>query len=323
MRAMPSATDRTVPDLGQVGGVGLQPLDALPQNACDLVWLDLHRVLVPPYAARRDALSKFLQATADARVEDHVSDLQHDAAEDLRHRRGSTARPPRRSGVRPRAPILSTTAGSSSTALVTVTSRRRFSCFQSSSYSRRMRKISGIRCFLDQQLEEVDRAPARRPTTARPSPSSFSGGGEVGAEEEDLQLTVCRRRRRRTAPSCYWTASSLPFSLPASKRASAYTRASAPASASSPTPTGPRSRPRRRASSTSRFWSSAASVLRVTFSVARTVRSATSLRIWSSERRVSASMSRFACGDQLLAFLAARRRSPRLRPSRPLCGRGP
>src|SRR6478752_999734 len=31
----------------------------------------------------RDALSKFLQATADARVEDLVADLQDDATEDL------------------------------------------------------------------------------------------------------------------------------------------------------------------------------------------------------------------------------------------------
>src|SRR4029077_1997967 len=48
------------------------------------------------------------------------------------------------------------------------------------------------------------------------------------------------------------------------------------------------------ASSTRRRWSSASSDLRVTFSVARTVRSATSLRICCSERLVSASMSRLA-----------------------------
>ena len=48
------------------------------------------------------------------------------------------------------------------------------------------------------------------------------------------------------------------------------------------------------ASSTSRRWSSSVSDLRVTFSVAATVRLATSRRISSSERRVSASMSRRA-----------------------------
>ena len=49
------------------------------------------------------------------------------------------------------------------------------------------------------------------------------------------------------------------------------------------------------ASSTSRFWSSSVSVLRVTFSVASTVRSATSLRISWIARRVSCSMSRRVC----------------------------
>src|SRR5262249_38248345 len=37
----------------------------------------------PSLRRLRDALSKFLQATADARVEDHVPYLKHDAAEDL------------------------------------------------------------------------------------------------------------------------------------------------------------------------------------------------------------------------------------------------
>src|ERR671919_2432907 len=49
------------------------------------------------------------------------------------------------------------------------------------------------------------------------------------------------------------------------------------------------------ASSTSRLWSASVSVLRVTFSVASTVRSATSARISWIARRVSASMSRRVC----------------------------
>src|SRR3954447_16997686 len=49
------------------------------------------------------------------------------------------------------------------------------------------------------------------------------------------------------------------------------------------------------ASSTSRFWSDESSDLRVTFSVASTVRSATSARICWIARRVSASMSRRVC----------------------------
>ena len=56
------------------------------------------------------------------------------------------------------------------------------------------------------------------------------------------------------------------------------------------------------ASSTRRRWSSAVSDLRVTFSVASTVRSATSRRICSSERRVSASMSRFAAATSSSRF---------------------
>src|SRR3954447_20491341 len=44
-----------------------------------------------------------------------------------------------------------------------------------------------------------------------------------------------------------------------------------------------------------RRWSASSSVLRVTFSVASTVRSATSRRIWSRARRVSCSMSRRVC----------------------------
>ena len=76
------------------------------------------------------------------------------------------------------------------------------------------------------------------------------------------------------------------------------------------------------ASSTSRRWSSAVSVLRVTFSVARTVRSATSLRISWIARRVSASMSRRACAMQLLALGAALLRGLAPRGSRPPCARG-
>src|SRR5262245_28804371 len=56
------------------------------------------------------------------------------------------------------------------------------------------------------------------------------------------------------------------------------------------------------ASSTRRRWSSAFSDLRVTFSVASTVRSATSLRICWRDRCVSASMSRLACATSSSRF---------------------
>src|SRR5215211_2414809 len=62
------------------------------------------------------------------------------------------------------------------------------------------------------------------------------------------------------------------------------------------------------ASSTRRVWSSSVSDLRVTFSVAATVRSATSLRISWMARRVSASMSRRVCSiiSSRLALASAR-----------------
>jgi hypothetical protein len=70
-------------DLGEVGGIRLQPLDPLAQNRCNLVGLDFHAGARSSLRRLGDALSKFLQAVADARVEDHVSHLQDDAAEDL------------------------------------------------------------------------------------------------------------------------------------------------------------------------------------------------------------------------------------------------
>src|SRR5262245_10585813 len=57
-----------------------------------------------------------------------------------------------------------------------------------------------------------------------------------------------------------------------------------------------------RASSIRRFWSSVSSALRVSFSVVSTVRSATSWRIRSRERRVSASMSRRAAASSSSRF---------------------
>ena len=83
----------------------------------------------------------------------------------------------------------------------------------------------------------------------------------------------------------------------------------------------PRSRARSSASSTSRFWSSSSSVLRVTFSVARTVRSATSPRISWIARRVSASMSRRVCSSAPRAGPWPAR-APRARGPRPPCARG-
>src|SRR5207248_646323 len=70
------------------------------------------------------------------------------------------------------------------------------------------------------------------------------------------------------------------------------------------------------ASSIRRLWSSPVSVFRATFSVARTVRSATSLRIWSIARLVSLSISRrvrFISSSRVFAassLASSSRRSP-------------
>src|SRR6478752_4431444 len=119
-------------------------------------------------------------------------------------------------------PIFSTTAGSSSTALVTVTSIRLFSCFQSRSNWRRMRNISVIRCFSIISSRKL-RSSASAPETARSSPSTFSA-----VEKYGLKKKTCRSRLPSTAsancPSWSPIASSFPFSRATSKRASAYTR---------------------------------------------------------------------------------------------------
>ena len=117
--------------------------------------------------------------------------------------------------------------------------------------------------------------------------------GEVGREEEDLQVAVLVERvgelaellvdavERRRSPGRLEQRARVDLGdLLHLARRSLRSPASAEKSTSSS------------ASSIRRRWSSSSSDLRVTFSVATTVRSATSLRISSSARRVSASMSR-------------------------------
>ena len=119
-----------------------------------------------------DAFSKFLQASADARVEDHVADLKHDAAEDLPI--DAAGQIDLLAGLAP--DLLANLfhhRGSKSTALVTVTSIRWFSRFHSSSNRRRMWKISGIRCFSISSSRKLTNS-GSAPLTARLNPSSFS-----------------------------------------------------------------------------------------------------------------------------------------------------
>ena len=94
MRAMPSATDSTVPTSERsalpvsIPSIRSRRIDAISSGLISM------GVLYPSLRRLGDALSKFLQATADARVQDHVADLQDDAAEDLARRRGWPARRP-------------------------------------------------------------------------------------------------------------------------------------------------------------------------------------------------------------------------------------
>src|SRR4051794_31244189 len=84
MRAIPSATDSTVPTSDRSALPVSSPsilsrrIDAISSGL-----ISINFFVCPLVRRLGDALSKFLQASADARVEDHVSHLQDDAAEDL------------------------------------------------------------------------------------------------------------------------------------------------------------------------------------------------------------------------------------------------
>src|SRR5262249_47683981 len=134
-------------DLGEVGARRVHALDPLPENRCDLVRLDLHfGALSLPHAACATLFRSFsrrLWMLASRTMLPTCSTIPPRLPSSPRLA-SSTFWPVWRSTS---APTSSTTAGSSSTALVTVTSRRLFSCFQSASKRPRMRKISGIRCF--------------------------------------------------------------------------------------------------------------------------------------------------------------------------------
>ena len=194
-RAMPSPTEHGA-DLGEVGGLRVQALDPLAQDAGDLVWLDFHlRALRSfPYAACGDALSQFLEPVADARVEDHVADLQRRARRGCRRRRrlcSSTVSPVCSLDLRAdplddlRVELDRAGHGHARAACSPSPRARRT--------ARRIRKITGIRCFS---------ISSSRKLTSSGSASAIAcfealallGRGEVGAEEEELQVAVVRER---------------------------------------------------------------------------------------------------------------------------------
>ena len=143
------------------------------------------------------------------------------------------------------------------------------------------------------------------PSTALCSPSFFSLRREVRREEEHLQLAVCRRARRRTRRAARARRRACPRRARPRTASVRRRRRSPPSPASAPRPDSAAKSSSATASSTSRRWSSAVSVLRVTFSVARIVRSATSARISWIARRVSGLDVLARLLEQLLAALLA------------------
>src|SRR5918994_3225889 len=148
--------------------------------------------------------------------------------------------------------------------------------------------------LLREQLEEVEQLRLRAGNRAR-DPLALLRGGEVGAEQEHLKIAV---RGHSISELVQLLVDDVELVLGLGgleQRLGVYardllhysgnssaSRPGLPGSLGLPFPTASPERAEKstsaRASSTSRFWSSASSDLRVTFSVASTVRSATSLR---------------------------------------------
>src|SRR5665811_601314 len=186
MRAMPSATESTVPTSERSALPVSSPsilsrrIDAISSGLISM------RVLYASLRRLGDALSKFVQATADARVEHHVAYLQDDAAEDLL--------------VDP-AGQIDLLAGLPLDLLADLLDHGRIELgraghgdvdlaplplphhLELAADAEQLRHPP----LLDQQLEEVDQlalGAAERP----PQPLDLLRRGEVRAEEEDLQL---------------------------------------------------------------------------------------------------------------------------------------
>ena len=311
-----------MPDLGQVGAAVLEALDAALEDAGDLVWLDLHcrSLLRPPWRLAfevvRVGCGRLRRAPCCRR-----------GARGRRARRGRpsrSARPSGRSAPRSACRSRSTSSSSSSTALVTVTGSSLFSSAHSASNSRRMRKITGIRWRSASSSRKLRRRSSASLTIlpdARPS----SPPRRSRARRRRPAGRGPRRARRRTRRARRARGRATSFSLAdLEQRARVDLGDLLHSAAAVPFRAGaaPRSRPRRAPPRSSRRWSSSSSDLRVTFSVASTVRSATSLRISSSARRVSASMSRRVWLHQLLALLLGLAFDSSCERARPPCARG-
>ncbi len=186
-------------DLGQVGAAVLEPLDALLEDAGDLVWLDLHcrrllRGLRRPWPLAFVTCSSLLRTLASSTM--------------LPTR---TTRPPSTSGSTlldssTRRPVCSSISLADVLDDAPRRARRRssrvtgsslFSSAHSASKSRRMRNSAGIRWRSASSSRKLTRRSSAS-LTIRPIAVLLLLRREVGREEEDLQVAVARRARRRT-----------------------------------------------------------------------------------------------------------------------------
>src|SRR4051794_17376292 len=185
---MPSATESTVPTSARSADSVSSP--SILSRRIDAISSGLMSIGLLSASLRRlsDALSKFLQATADARVEHLVADLQDDAAEDL----GVDA-----------AGQLDLLAGLALDLLAHLLDHRRLQRDRAGDghvdapvlllpeLVELAADAEDLRhpLLLDQQLEEVQQLGIDAGDGAF-QPRHLLRRGEVGTEEEDLQLAV-------------------------------------------------------------------------------------------------------------------------------------
>src|SRR5918996_989677 len=320
IRAIPSPISMTVPTSERSADSTSSPsIRSLRIDAISSGLISMLR-LVPFLRRSGDALSQFLEPVSNTRVQDHVADLQHQPAEDVRV--DTTLQLNGVAGLLldlPSDPLgdlgieLDRARHGDAEPLVLLVPERFVLAADPEDHRHP--------ALLEQELQEVEHL--RLGVRHRPLQAlDLLRRGEVGAEEEQPHLPVLFQDADEL-PELVADRVELPFFLRRREQGggvyagdllhlngSLLSFASgAPSHEAAPSVTSPEPSPLRlekstsaRASSISRFWSSGSSDFRVTFSVVKTVRSATSLRMRSSERLVSASMSRRAAASSSSRF---------------------
>ena len=302
MRQMPSATDSTVPTSVSSALAGVEALDPALEDRGDLVGLDLHVVSAPWSQAARGPTPARL-AFEVVRVGCGSTRRGSSCRPAARSRRGCRGR--RRARARSRGRPARRSARRACLTVAVVELDRAGDLHRQQPVRLVPQRVEvGADAedrrhpvALDQRLEEVHRSAGSASLTARSQPVLLLLGREVRREEEHRELAVVVHRVGERAELLADLVERVVLG-----RRPRTARARRPGR-SPPSPTlsllGPGASALKSssdsASSTRRRWSSSVSVLRVTFSVASTVRSATSRRISWIARRVSASMSRRVC----------------------------